>query len=161
MKRTAFLPSKGLLVILLLLFNLTAFIGHVSGQQKVVTGKVTDDKGEGIANVSVSVQGVARVVLTGSDGTFNITANKGQTLVFSSVGYKIITTLLDEITTAVIYPERAYSKVLLARIPQQYEVRAETPYGRIQAVLDYISGMTDIYALDLYQKINGTSLPVL
>jgi len=76
-------------------------------------------------------------------------------------GYKIITTLLDEITTAVLYPERAYSKVLLARIPQQYEVRAETPYGRIQAVLDYISGMTDIYALDLYQKINGTSLPVL
>ncbi|MDD4923113.1 MAG: deoxyguanosinetriphosphate triphosphohydrolase [Bacteroidales bacterium] len=76
-------------------------------------------------------------------------------------GYKIITTLLEETITAVIYPERAYSKVLLARIPQQYEVRAETTYGRIQAVLDYISGMTDIYALDLYQKINGTSLPVL
>ena len=55
----------------------------------------------------------------------------------------------------------AYSKVLLARIPQQYEVNAKTVYGRIQAVLDYISGMTDIYALDLYQKINGTSLPVL
>ncbi len=28
------------------------------------------------------------------------------------------------------------------------------------AVLDYISGMTDIYALDIYQKINGISLPI-
>ena len=26
-------------------------------------------------------------------------------------------------------------------------------------VLDYISGMTDVYALDLYRKINGMSLP--
>ncbi|MEG0647128.1 MAG: hypothetical protein RR471_08155, partial [Bacteroides sp.] len=32
---------------------------------------------------------------------------------------------------------------------------------RIQAVLDYISGMTDIFALDLYRKINGNSLPAV
>jgi dGTPase len=76
-------------------------------------------------------------------------------------GYKIITTLLEELITAVQHPDRTYSKVLLARIPQQYEIKAGTTYGRIQAVLDYISGMTDVYALDLYQKINGTSLPVL
>lgn len=29
------------------------------------------------------------------------------------------------------------------------------------AVIDYISGMTDVYSLDIYQKINGISLPVL
>ncbi len=109
MKRTAFLPSKGLLIILLLLFNLTAFIGHVSAQQKVVTGKVTDDKGEGVANVSVSVQGVSRVVLTGTDGTFSISASKGQTLVFSSVGYKIITSIVgdDPIVNASLVTEVA------------------------------------------------------
>jgi dGTPase len=27
------------------------------------------------------------------------------------------------------------------------------------AVLDYISGMTDIYALDLYRKITGINIP--
>ena len=32
---------------------------------------------------------------------------------------------------------------------------------RIQAVLDYISGMTDVFALDLYRKINGNSLPAV
>jgi dGTPase len=29
------------------------------------------------------------------------------------------------------------------------------------AVLDYISGMTDIYALDLYRKITGMNIPTL
>ena len=28
-------------------------------------------------------------------------------------------------------------------------------------VLDYISGMTDVFALDLYRKINGNSLPAV
>ena len=27
--------------------------------------------------------------------------------------------------------------------------------------LDYISGMTDVFALDLYRKINGNSLPAV
>ena len=30
-----------------------------------------------------------------------------------------------------------------------------------QIVIDYISGMTDVYALDLYHKINGNSLPIV
>ena len=29
------------------------------------------------------------------------------------------------------------------------------------AVLDYISGMTDVYAMDMYRKINGMSIPTL
>ena len=29
----------------------------------------------------------------------------------------------------------------------------------LQAVLDHISAMTDVYALDLYRKLNGMSLP--
>jgi dGTPase len=31
---------------------------------------------------------------------------------------------------------------------------------RIMAVLDYISGMTDLYALNIYQRISGISLPL-
>ena len=37
----------------------------------------------------------------------------------------------------------------------------ESLYGKLQAVVDYISGMTDVYALDLYRKINGMSLPAV
>ena len=40
-------------------------------------------------------------------------------------------------------------------------IKAPALYERIQAVLDYISGMTDVFALDLYRKINGNSLPAV
>jgi len=76
-------------------------------------------------------------------------------------GYNIIYTLIDKFTTAVLNEEKAYSQMLLSRIPEQYEISAATVYGKIQTVLDFISGMTDVFALDLYRKINGMSLPVL
>jgi dGTPase len=76
-------------------------------------------------------------------------------------GYKIILTLLEHLITAVLSPEKAYSQQLLMRIPEQYETNSLTVYGKILAVLDYISGMTDIYALDLYRKITGMSIPTL
>lgn len=76
-------------------------------------------------------------------------------------GYKVIYTLIDLMIDAVLSPEKAYSSLLLMRASSQYEMNAPTLYGKIQAVLDYISGMTDIFALDLYRKINGNSLPDL
>ncbi len=76
-------------------------------------------------------------------------------------GYQIITSLLDKLVDAVLNPQRSYSRLLLDRIPVQYETRADGVYTRIMAVLDYISGMTDVYALDLYRKIFGMSLPSL
>ena len=76
-------------------------------------------------------------------------------------GYKVILTLLENLVTAVLNPEKAYSQQLLMRIPEQYETNSPTVYGRIMAVLDYISGMTDIYALDLYRKITGMNIPTL
>ena len=74
-------------------------------------------------------------------------------------GFQVITTLLELMTEAVCHPEKAYSQLLINRVSQQYDIGAECLYDRIMAVLDYISGMTDVYALDLYRKINGMSLP--
>lgn len=76
-------------------------------------------------------------------------------------GNRIITILLDKLIDAVLYPEKNYSQLLLNKVPSQYEMRSPEIFTRIQAVIDYISGMTDIYALDLYRKINGMSLPAL
>ena len=74
-------------------------------------------------------------------------------------GYHIFSSLLDSLIEAITNPTQAYSKLLLNRLPQQYDIHTPTTYGKIQCVLDYISGMTDVYALDLYRKITGMSLP--
>lgn len=76
-------------------------------------------------------------------------------------GYHIFSHLIDTLTEAVMNQRHAYSKLLLQRIPEQYDIHAPTVYGKVQCVLDYISGMTDVYALDLYRKITGMSLPAV
>jgi dGTPase len=76
-------------------------------------------------------------------------------------GYHIFGYLLETIIDAMMNPGHSYSKLLLNRVPEQYDVYAQTIYGKIQCALDYISGMTDVYALDLYRKITGMSLPAV
>lgn len=76
-------------------------------------------------------------------------------------GAKVVSTLLELMVEAAVRPQKAYSQLLINRVSQQYEISAERLYPRIMAVLDYISGMTDVYALDLYRKINGMSLPLI
>ena len=76
-------------------------------------------------------------------------------------GYSIIETLMTKMVEAILHPDRYYSKQLLMRVSSEYEIGAPDLETRIMAVLDFISGMTDVFALDFYQKINGTSLPIV
>ena len=76
-------------------------------------------------------------------------------------GYKIIETLMEQMTQAVEAPDRYYSQQLINRVSSQYDITAPDLETRLMAVIDYISGMTDVYALDVYQKINGISLPIV
>ena len=76
-------------------------------------------------------------------------------------GNRIISFLMERLVGAVVNPELNYSRLLLAKFPEQYDVNAPTLFGKLQAVLDHISAMTDVYALDLYRKLNGMSLPAV
>lgn len=75
-------------------------------------------------------------------------------------GTSIITFLMEKLVHAVLNPTLNYSRLLLSKVPQQYEVDAPTLYGKVQAVVDHVSGMTDVYALDLYRRLNGMSLKI-
>ena len=74
-------------------------------------------------------------------------------------GYKIIGTLLEEFVGAIINPKDLYSKKILSLLPEQYKTNSDSVYLKIQSVVDFVSGMTDVFALDLYRKIKGISLP--
>ena len=76
-------------------------------------------------------------------------------------GYRIMETLLQQMSDAIMNPNRFYSQQLLRRVSSQYEIDAPDLDTRIMAVVDFISGMTDVFALDFYQKINGSSLPIV
>lgn len=76
-------------------------------------------------------------------------------------GYRIMETLMQQMTDAIENPQRFYSQQLLRRVSSQYEINAPDLETRLMAVLDFISGMTDVFALDFYQKINGSALPIV
>ena len=76
-------------------------------------------------------------------------------------GFKIMDSLMEVMTEAAVNPQRFYSRQLISRVSSQYDISAPDLETRIMAVIDYISGMTDVYALDIYQKINGISLPIV
>src|SRR6185503_21272839 len=56
---------------------------------KTITGKVTNDKGDPLEGVSVTVKGTTRGTTTNSAGFFSIDAEEGQTLEISMVGYQL------------------------------------------------------------------------
>ncbi|MDO4707310.1 MAG: dNTP triphosphohydrolase [Porphyromonadaceae bacterium] len=76
-------------------------------------------------------------------------------------GHRIFRELLDKLLEALHHPNNVYSRALLGRISTQYDTEQTTTYGKIQCALDYLSGMTDIYALDLYRRITGMNLPAV
>ncbi len=76
-------------------------------------------------------------------------------------GYKIMETLMDAFIGAAVSPDSYHSKQLIRRVSSQYDIESDDLETRVMAVVDYISGMTDVYALDIYQKINGISLPIV
>ncbi|MCX2486684.1 deoxyguanosinetriphosphate triphosphohydrolase [Pedobacter sp. MR2016-24] len=74
-------------------------------------------------------------------------------------GYKVMAGLLEEFIPALLHNNTHYYKKLVQLIPPQFHTDKEDTYSRIQSVLDFVSGMTDLYAVELYSKIKGISFP--
>jgi dGTPase len=70
-------------------------------------------------------------------------------------GYNIIGSLMNEFMDAVMHPESGYHRRLMSIIPDQFKTEKDDLYSKIQVVLDYISNMTDLYAVQLYKDLRG------
>lgn len=86
-----------------------------------------------------------------------------------SAGFEVIGGLLDLFVEAVEEcagsdgKPSARSRKLLQLVPEQFigvdRVPAQDAYTRLQRMTDFVSGMTDSYAVGLYKKLRGISLP--
>lgn len=76
-------------------------------------------------------------------------------------GYNVLKTLVEEFLQAILKPDTNYSRKLLQLIPEQYKTDNHSTYDKCRAILDFISGMTDLYAMDLYKLIRGDSVLVI
>ena len=76
-------------------------------------------------------------------------------------GYKVMGGLLEEFIPAYLINNSKYHSKLVELIPKQFLTKATDDYSKIQTVLDFVSGMTDLYAVELFRKIKGISFPSL
>ena len=72
-------------------------------------------------------------------------------------GYKILGGLLAEFVPALTAEKPTdYQTRVLALLPYQFQPQAQaSQYQQVQAAVDFISGMTDNFALALYRKLMG------
>jgi dGTPase len=76
-------------------------------------------------------------------------------------GYNVIGGMLREFFGALLQPGTNKSQKLKQLISKQFVIagRRDSLYSDIQSVVDFIAGMTDLYAVDLYRKITGIDFP--
>jgi len=80
-------------------------------------------------------------------------------------GHRVLTGLMQTYCQAVAnthgrdHHARA-DQMILALLPERYQKGRDTLYRKLLGVCDYIAGMTDSYAVSLYKKLTGISLPV-
>jgi dGTPase len=86
-----------------------------------------------------------------------------------AAGYEVLGGLLDVFFGALEDVARlgpsasSRSRKLLQLVPKQFAGPSQQPDGcgakRLMRILDFVSGMTDSYAVSLYKKVRGISLP--
>src|SRR5947209_5532975 len=91
--------KQSLLKISQLLLALTMALmvcGNLFAQNLPVRGIVLDNNNQPMPGVSVIIKGSTKGTVTGVEGRFTISVDKGQTLVFSSLGFISQETVVNE-----------------------------------------------------------------
>ncbi len=75
-------------------------------------------------------------------------------------GFNVMYVLLEHfLPSAIEISKSAKHRMIKKLIPDQFLPKEnESPYERVMHILDFVSGMTDLYATDLYRKITGIEI---
>lgn len=78
-------------------------------------------------------------------------------------GFRIMAGLLEDFVEAALTRKEERTsrhKNLLSIIPTQYHFNEDvSPYEKVMSIIDFASGMTDLYALQLYRNLRGIEMP--
>ncbi len=75
-------------------------------------------------------------------------------------GYEVMRSLLSSFVPAVLAEKPSHKDQKLRRLlPPQYVAPAAGAYEKALSVIDFVAGMTDSYAMEIYKNLRGISLP--
>ena len=87
--------------------------------------------------------------------------NHKNVIEIENAGYNVMYELLNHFIPPVLKQKdhrKSYDKMALKLLPQQFVYDEGTDYQKVLGVIDFVSGMTDNYATDLYRKIKGIDI---
>jgi len=78
-------------------------------------------------------------------------------------GFRIMSGLIEDFIEAALKPKEERQKrhkKVLNLLPSQYRFdESSTPYTKVMHIIDFVSGMTDLYALKMYKNLRGIEIP--
>ncbi len=85
--------------------------------------------------------------------------NNSAVVEIENAGYNVLSELLKHFAIPILKTQKSNAeKKALSLLPEQFRYKNGTSYEQTLGVLDYISGMTDNYATELYRKIKGIEI---
>lgn len=116
--------------------------------------------GEAVSSLINSLEGSSAIAMKRiKDISIEQVYNHRAVIEIELSGYQILGNLLEYFCKAAVEPDDIYNNKVLRLLPKQYQCQEGSNYQKIMSILDFISGMTDLYALELYKILQGISQP--
>ncbi len=146
-ERISYLRAKAIHVL-----TMTAIDIYSSNIDAILKGEFSISIFDSISNSCNALQQI-------TDFSSEYIYNARSVVEIENAGYNVMYELLSHFVPAVIKEERTHAeKKALRLMPEQFHYKNSSPYQRVMGVIDYVSGMTDNYAVDLYKKIKGIEI---
>jgi dGTPase len=87
--------------------------------------------------------------------------NHKNVIEIENAGYNVMNELLNHFIPPILTAKderKSYDKMALKLLPKQFLYEDGSDYQKVLGVIDFVSGMTDNFATDLYRKIKGIDI---
>jgi dGTPase len=124
-------------------------------RQQILAGNFNDTL---IDNIENSLGAFSRVMQISNERIYN----HDTVLEIEIAGYNVMSELLSLFVPALLKQNPNHKdRKILRLIPLQFTEfqNSSSPYAKLLSAFDFISGMTDLYATELYRKLKGVEIP--
>lgn len=128
----------------------------LENQDKILRGEF---EGDLISNIP-EIQQAFKVIV---DSSYKHIYNYKSVVKIEVAGFKIMSGLIEDFVNSALTKKEERQKrhkKILTLLPTQFEFdESDTPYEKVMAIIDFVSGMSDLYALKLYRNLRGIEVP--
>jgi dGTPase len=126
----------------------------IENKDEILSGNFDSDLLGGIAEAKEVLNEI-------KDKSYKTIYNYDSVVKKELAGFKIMSGIIEDLVEAALIPQKMKRhKKMLSIIPSSFVINeSDTPYEKVMSIIDYVSGMTDLFALKLYKNIQGIEMP--